>query len=255
MAKRLSDYCDVAWDAVLDSACLDVATTANKIMSSPPLMAEDMIDVFRLPRSVLVEATAFTEQHAAACLWSRKRFPTIPIDDPWNARRMATLQARIRECIARVALLAKQKWPMSGQQVAVSRSTAQSQLIGELTARWEDGQRDYHKALQKCDAAQSRSPAASTTSSRELSDTKGGRHQGGTTEERLRKLMASEGGWEKIRACRTASQVGKLIKRCHSSVVGTKAWKQKIYPELIAQKIVAKAARWEQEERRRDRHY
>ncbi len=252
MTKRISDYCDVIWTTVLDVACLDAVTAATKIMSAPPTSIEEMIGVFRLPRSVIAEATDFTERHAAACLESRKAFPAMPIPDPWDLQRLAAVDACIRGCIDRIARLAEQNWGLPRQSSAVSRSAAKMEVLSELADRWEIGQRAYHQELQNCNATRS-PPIAAPDATSKPQRGKRRRKRHGTTDERLKELASTTEGRQAILAAGTSERIGKLIDRSHAAVAGSSVWKKKIKPLLDANKTEQKLARLEWDERRSDR--
>ena len=252
MGKRLSDYCDVAWDAVLTVACLDAVTAATKITSAPPMSVEERIGVFRLPRSVIAEATDFTERYAAACLEARKDFPAMPIPDPWDRQRLASVDAGIRRCIDRIVRLAEQNWGLSSQESAVSRSAAKMEVLSDLADRWELGQRAYHQDLQNCHTATS-PPIASPDATSKPQRGKRRRKRHGTTDERLKDLVSSEDGRRSILAAGTSERIGELIDRSHAAVAGSPVWKKTIKPLLDTLKAEKKYARFELEERRQDR--
>lgn len=254
MEKRRADFCEIEWQRMLDATSLEVVLEAKAIVSEPPETVETITGFFRLPRALIAQATAFAQENAEACLRSRQDVAAMPVADPWEARRQAALEERVRRVLERLARLAEHHWPMTGRATEISRYVAEGELLRELAASWEDGQRDFHRALRAGDGGQSRSPTAALKENGSTTGKKQRRRRGDTTEERLANLLASDGGWGKVLACRKAEEVGKLIKRSHAAVVGTRAWKEKIRPRLSALKDMAKYHRLEQEERRRDRH-
>jgi hypothetical protein len=254
MERRLADFCDSEWQRMLDAACLEAVVEANTIVSMPAGTVETITGLFRLPRAVIKQAIAFAQENAGACLRARQDVASLPVADPWDARRQAVLGEQIGRVLDRLALQVEHRWGLTSRVTKVLQYVAEGDLLRELAASWEEGQRAFHQALQAGGGGAPPSPIAVLKENRETPGNKKRRKRGGKTEDRLNDLMASDGGWQKIRACRTAKEVGKLVDRCHGSVVGTEAWKQKIYPDLRAQKDMAKYHRLEQEERRRDRH-
>ena len=254
MEKQLADFCDIEWERMLDATCLEVVLEANAIVSAPAETVEAFTGLFRLPRALIKEATAFARDNAEACLRSRHDVPSMPLVDPWDARSRASVEERICLVLTRLARLAEHHWGLSGRATRVSQYVAKGELLRELAASWEEGQRAYHRALQAGDGAPPRSASDCPGAGDNSTGKQRRGRRGQTTEERLKELIASDGGWERIFAARTAVGVGKLVRRSHASVVGTRAWKEKIYPQLCAGKSMAKYHRLEREERRRDRH-
>jgi hypothetical protein len=252
MAKRLSDYCDVAWDAVLTVTCLDAVTAATKITSAPYKSVEERIGIFRLPRSVIAEAMDFAKRYAAVCLQTRRAIPTMPIPNPWDSQRRASLDASIRGCIDRIARLAENNWGVSRQASAVSRSAAQSELLREVADRWEDGLRAYHEALQKCDAP-ARTKRQSPKAPEKMVLGKRGRMRRRTTDELLQDLAGSEDGWRSIMVAGTIDRIASLIGRSHGAVAESDVWHKTIKPLLARLKAEREYARIELDERRQDR--
>ena len=254
MEKQLADFCEIEWQRMLDATSLEVVLEANAIVSAPAETVEAVTSLFRLPQTLIKEATAFARENAEACLRSRRDIPSMPVVDPWDARRRAILEERVCLELDRLVRLTECYWGLPGRATRASQYVAKGELLREVATSWEEGQRAYHRALRAGDGAPSRSPSDSPWTGDNRRGRRPGRKRGDTTEERLKGLIASDGGWERIFAARTAVGVGKLVRRSHVSVVGTRAWKEKIYPQLCAGKSMAKYHRLEQEERRRDRH-
>lgn len=254
MEKRLADFCDIEWERMLDSTSLEVVLEAQAIVSAPPETVEAVTSLFRLPRALIKEAIAFAQESTEACLRSRHDVPSMPVVDPWDARRRSSVEERVRMALDRLASLTEQRWGLSGEATQASSYIAKGELLREVAAHWEAGHREYHRALQAGDGTPPRSPSGGPGACDNRLDKKPRRRRGDTTEERLKKLIASGDGWVRIIAARTSAGVGKLVKRSHAAVVATRAWKDKIYPTLVSHKAMAKCNRWEQEERRRDRH-
>ena len=253
MTKRLSDYCDVNWNAALEVACLEAVMAATKMTSAPPTSIAEMIGVFRLPQSVIAEAIAFTQQHAAACLEARKDLPSMPIPDPWDSQRLAAVDAGIRRCIDRIAGLAEHKWGVSRQLSAVSRSAAKTEVLSDLAARWEIGQRVYHQELQECNTSAAPPVVSPDETSSKPQRGKRRRKRHLTTDERLKELASSPEGRRQILAAGKIDGVADLIGRSHGAVAGSPAWKKTIKPLLDAERAERRIARLEWDERRQDR--
>jgi hypothetical protein len=251
MTNTLADFCEVAWEQVIDMACFNVAMEATAITSARPDSPEQMAGVFRLPRAVITEAVDFTERYAAACLEAKRDVPSLPIPDPWDARRRAALEKQVTHAITRIAQLAEHNWALPHRTAIFSGRNARTTLLRELAGRWEQGQRAHHQSLHNGETAPSQTQPALLGANE--GTPKKRKRRGPTTEERLKELIASEGGWEKIKACRKAADVGRLIKRSHASVIATRSWQKEICPELKGQRDMARYHRHEREERRRDR--
>lgn len=254
MEKQLADFCEIEWQRMLDATSLEVVLEATALVSAPAETVEAVTSLFRLPKALIKEATAFARENAEACLRSRHDVPSMTVVDPWDVRRRAMLEERVCLVLDRLVRLTERRWGLSGRATQASQYVATGELLREVAAGWEEGQRAYHRALQAGDGAPPRSPNDGSGAGDNSTGKKRRGRRGETTEERLKELMASDGGWGRIDVARTAARVGKLIKRSHASVVGTRAWKEKIYPRLRGQRAMAKYDRWEREERRRDRH-
>jgi hypothetical protein len=249
---RLATYSDSVWDDLLSGAGLEAVMAATEITSAPPTAVEGMVELMRLPRTVIAEARRFTEEYAEACRRVRDEDPAMPIPDPWALARKESLDTAVCRCIDRVAQLARQRWGLPSQTATVSRSAAESELRRELAAMWETGQRTHYEALRKGSTAgpprqEPGKPAASEGPKR----SRRRRHE--TTEERLAELVSSEEGRQKILAAGTITKVGKLIKRSHAAVGGSRVWKTKIKPLIDTLRVQQKYSRLEWEERRQDR--
>jgi hypothetical protein len=250
MTSTPADFCEVVWEQVMDMACVDVVMQATAITSAPPQSPEQMAEVFRLPRAVIAEAVDFTERYAAACLEARRDVPSLPIPDPWDAPRRASSEKRVTQAIGRIAQLAERNWALRHPTALVSASNARTTLLCELASRWEQGQRAYHQALQRCNATIPPSTGKVTTAK---AKEKRPRKRGDTTDERLAALRSSPDGVKQILAAGNSTGVGKLIGRCRSAVVSSVVWKTKIKPLFDTLKTDAKYQRLEFEDRRQDR--
>ena len=249
---RLADYSDAAWGDLLSGAGLEAVMAASEITLVPPASVEGMIELMRLPRTVIEEVRRFTEEYAEGCRRVRDVDPAMSIPDPWELARRESLDTAVCRCIDRVAQLAHQRWGLPSQTAAVSRSAAESELRRELAAMWETGQRTHHEALRMRGTAgplsqESGKPSASKGQKRLR------RKRNETTDERLAELVSSKDGVMKILAAGTVTNVGNLIKRSHAAVGGSKVWKTKIKPMIDTLRVHQKSARLEWEERRQDR--
>jgi hypothetical protein len=252
MEGALSDFCDVGWQSMLDAASVEALIKATSAVSAAPASVEDMIALVRLPRVLIEEAVGFAKQHANVCLLSLADLPSMPVPDPWDEKRKADLEARVRRTIGQVLRLAQKHWGFSKEQMAVSQCAASTELLGEVASRWEEGQRAYHKALQKCDTA-TVLPSRGAKAVKEKAAQKRPWKRGKSTDERLAELIGSPEGLEKIFAAKTVDGVAALIKRSHGAVADSPIWKKKIRPMFERLKAENAYSRLEFEERRLDR--
>jgi hypothetical protein len=252
MEKGMADFCDVNWGMVLDAVGLEVVMEATRITSVPHPSSGQVRDLFRLPRAVVAEALKFVEQHASACLRSRQEVPSMPIPDPWDAKRRQTLDVQVLRGITQMARLAKQHWGISKQEAAVSQSAARLDLLSEVASQWEAGQRSYYQALQKGDA----NPPVSTDKQKATKANATGkrpRKRGKTTEERLQDLLSTPSGCGQILGAETIDGIAALIDRSHGSVAGSSAWKKRIKSMLETLEVTSAIERLKYDDERLDR--
>lgn len=254
MERRLADFCDSEWQRMLDAACLEAVLEAATIVSVPAETGETITGLFRLPRTVITQATAFAQENAEACLRSRQDVAAMPVADPWDARRQAALEERVSRVLERLARLVEHHWALTGRATEISRYVAEGELLRELAGSWEEGQRAYHRALQAGDGAPPRSARASQMKSARPPRNKPRHRPDASTEELLRELLGTREGTQSILAARTIDGVADLIGRSHGAVGGSEAWKKEIKPMMDRLKAERAYARLEFEERRCDRH-
>jgi len=254
MEKQLADFCEIEWQRMLDATSLEVVLEANAIVSAPAETVEAVITLFRLPRALIKEATAFARENAEACLRSRHDVPSMTVVDPWDARRRAMLEERVCLVLDRLVRLTERHWGLPKEATAFSRYNATTDLLREVASKWEQGQLAYHQALQKCDTNANQVDRLIQKTEVPTSRKRPLQKRGDTTEERLRGLLNTQDGVRSILAAGTVDGVASLIHRSHGSVAGSVAWKMEIKPLLERLKAERVYARLECEERRRDRH-
>jgi hypothetical protein len=220
MEGTLADFSDVVWQSMLDAASVEALMKATSAVSAASASVEDMIALVRLPRVLIEEAVGFAKQHAKVCLLSLADLPSMPVPDPWDAKRKADLEARVRRSIGQVLRLAQKHWGFSKEQMAVSQWAASTELLGDLASQWEEGQRAYHKALQNCDARS----ATKQKVTAEKPTKKRRRKRDKTVEETLQELFGTPDGLRKLVEARTIDGIAGLIGVSHGAVGGSKTW-------------------------------
>jgi len=252
MTNTLSDFSDVAWEAVHNIGFLEAVVKADEITATPAQSVDEARGLFRLPRSLVDDVIDFTENYAAACLSTRRELPSMPIPDPWEARRHDFTAASIRGCIDNIARIAERKWSFDRQTAMAGCRAATSELLGDLARRWEAGKRAYYQAVQgDTTTIKSCDKKPDTRRAKVVEKRRGSR--GKTTDERLEELANSEEGLRKAFARPTIDGVAALIDRSHGAVAGSPVWKKKIQPHLEALKTMAAATRRAQDDERHHR--
>jgi hypothetical protein len=249
MEGTLADFSDVVWQSMLDAASVEALMKATSAVSAASASVEDMIALVRLPRVLIEEAVGFAKQHAKVCLLSLADLPSMPVPDPWDEKRKADLEARISRTIGQVLRLAQKHWGFSKEQMFVSQYAASTELLVDLASQWEEGQRAYHKALQKCDAPSATKQKAATGKPTK----KPRRKRRKSVEDALQELLGTHEGRREVLAAGSIEKIRLLVRFSHGAVAGSKAWKKTIKPMLDRLREECKYARMEYEERRSDR--
>ena len=254
--ERLSDYSDVAWQAVLRESALAVTAEASerikKIIGG--LEERDLfVEVVRLPRQIIGEAVHFESKHASCCLRSKQELPSRPLPDPWSQARKKGLRKEVLECIERVLKQAVHYGLILEDHVSFSRSSASLELFGEIEKEWDDGERNYYGAFQEVGEAAKSADVPANMPSAPVHKKKRRRKRGKSIEARLAELMRTVEGRERLLAAGNSKEIGRIVDRCGSAVRNSEVWKVKVKPLLEMNKAYAKLARYENEERRQDR--
>lgn len=250
-SRTLADFSDSVWDACCRCVAIEIVGEAERAVLGP-LSVQAVEAFFSLPRRLLDETSRFAEEHAEVCLAVRQEIPGMPIPEPWSWDRQQQVVALIDRLQQALKGLAQQHWGLTPTEAGFLAYEQGSRIKRATAARWEQGLREYYLA-QRSHGEENPGRAVPKTKAKPARPRRARGKQ--TTEQILRQKLSTHEGRNELLAAGSARHIAIAIGRSESSVKMSEAWRSDVHPLLDSAKSMAKMARMEWDERRRDRKF